>query len=258
MKMKSVFSFGFAAAMAFAAFADANNTLITFSTLGSDRPDLYADGTIVKDGEWYALAWTKNDTFGGLGSDGAPLVEGDRILLAAPLAKKGHCPWVVFQLDSQFVKKEGLDKGNYIVVLLDTRGVDAKQSPSPRVEGQKMPALVNGVVETAAKAPASGTSQRISGNVSGRKWNESEVADLGLTPKVTDIRVIGNRVQGWVSDLQPTVRYNVYRGKDVDKIDEVALDRPFVCPENGGSIFFDLEADEGSLIQVRRHSISGK
>jgi hypothetical protein len=42
------------AAIAAGVFADAANVLVSFSTT-SDR---YADGTPVKDGEWYALCWS--------------------------------------------------------------------------------------------------------------------------------------------------------------------------------------------------------
>lgn len=259
MKMKSVFTFGLIMTMALGAFADADNTLITFSTLGSNRPDLYADGTIVKDGEWYALAWSKNETFGGVKSDGTPMVDGDRILLAAPLAKKGHCPWVVFQVDSQLVKKE-LEGGNFFVIMLDTRGVDAV--PSKRVEGQNMPALLNGAIETAAKAPAGGGSQQIDGDVTGRKWAESAPAiDESILPTVSDLHYVGKKVVGKVKGLQPTIRYNIYFGKDIKSVNEIALDKPFMCPadpEAEVEFVLDVAGEGDGYLQVRRQSISGK
>ena len=51
----SKFCFTLATAVfAAGAFADAANVLISFSTTA----DTYADGTPVKDGEWYALCWS--------------------------------------------------------------------------------------------------------------------------------------------------------------------------------------------------------
>ena len=49
-------------------FAGITDYVATFSTPGPDR---YADGTVVADGECYALVWSpKGSTFAGFSADG--------------------------------------------------------------------------------------------------------------------------------------------------------------------------------------------
>ena len=79
------------AAAAIPAMAGQDNLLATFSTQGPDR---YADGTVVKDGESYALVWTKaGATFAGITVTGEAAGDQDlnRVLCVAPLAKDGRC-----------------------------------------------------------------------------------------------------------------------------------------------------------------------
>ena len=113
-----------AATFAAGAFADARNVLISFSTDGSET---YADGAPVLPGEWYALCWSPRETFGGITLDFKPVVEGDKILILAPLAEKGRCPETIFEVDSADVPK---GNGNYFVYVLDTRDVDGNVAKS--------------------------------------------------------------------------------------------------------------------------------
>ena len=57
----------------------------------SEGPDRYADGSVVLDGEVYALVLSKGE-FAGLNADGS-LVDpaNDTILAAASIAKGGEC-----------------------------------------------------------------------------------------------------------------------------------------------------------------------
>lgn len=65
-------------------FAGITDYVATFSTPGPDR---YADGTVVADGECYALVWSpKGSTFAGFSADGTTVSSADRVVLAAPLA----------------------------------------------------------------------------------------------------------------------------------------------------------------------------
>ena len=72
------------AAAAFPLLAGQDNLLATFSTKG---PDCYADGTVVKDGECYALVWTHtNAVFQGITVDGKAVGSQDenRVLCIVP------------------------------------------------------------------------------------------------------------------------------------------------------------------------------
>lgn len=65
-------------------FAGITDYVATFSTPGPDR---YADGTVVADGECYALVWSpKGSTFAGFSADGTTVSSADCVVLAAPLA----------------------------------------------------------------------------------------------------------------------------------------------------------------------------
>ena len=66
------------------AFGSMQDKLARFSTPGPDR---YADGSIVQDGECYALVWSPAGTaFAGFNADGTPVSSRDRVVLAGALA----------------------------------------------------------------------------------------------------------------------------------------------------------------------------
>ena len=112
-----------ASSAALPAAAGQNNLLATFSTKGPDR---YADGTTVKDGECYALVWTKEGaTFAGITVDGQAVGDQDlnRVLCVAPLAKGGRCPDVVVEVN-KVVADGYAGSGTFSLHLLDTRRAD--------------------------------------------------------------------------------------------------------------------------------------
>ena len=88
----------------------------------SEGPDLYADGTTVENGEYYALVYSEGagsvfkgfDTIGNL-VDPAQ----DKIIGIAPLADNGGCPPVVFIVDEGGFNP--YTNGVMKVYLLDTR-----------------------------------------------------------------------------------------------------------------------------------------
>lgn len=236
MKFSRFFAFLTVVATALGAFADANNMLVNFSTIG---PDCYADGkTAVKDGEWYALVWTKNDTFGGLDANLRPLVDGDLLLLAAPLAEKGRCPYVVFQLTTEETKD--IKGGKYLVILLDTRGADG--NPSARGADGK-PSVLNGVLAMSDGDAA--------GYKSEGSWLESPA---NVPPPVVVGIVVGeSKVEISASNLYPNVRYNVTAGAVPQKL----LSEPVALPRTGTSdpndkVVFVLNRPAGSGEQFYR------
>lgn len=239
-------------AAASVAFADAGNTLVVFSTTG----DTYADGvTQVQDGEWYALCWSANETFGGISSECEPIVEGDRVLLAAPLAENGRCPTTAFQIDS----KKAPTGGYYFVYLFDTRGVDGKPAKS---SGGK-PALVNAAVATTAKSGVakagesavvtnSGLAENPEG---GAAWGESAIDEAVVgQPVVKAFRVVGDKAMITVSNLHPSVRYNVFTGSSPEDISSATLDVPVSAEKNDLDIIVDK--DKGRFFKIGRQPIA--
>lgn len=102
----------FAGLASITAFAGIGNVVISFSTPG---PDKYADGTLVKDGETYALIWTKSGaTFAGKED------ENNKIVIKAPEATDHRCPYIQFQVDEEWVNAN-CPGGTWGVYLLDTR-----------------------------------------------------------------------------------------------------------------------------------------
>lgn len=223
------------------ALADAGNVLIAFSSKG---PDTYADGqTVVKDGEWYALVWTPNATFGGFDVNLNPVNEDERVMLAAPLAKDGGCPTVVFQVDS----KNAPTGGKYLVYLLDTRGVSG--APSAADENGK-PQIANGL---ALMSNAAGEGGILQGSGLGA-WNESDAAGVG-NPVITDFRIVGENALITVKGLAPKVRYTVVTGATVDKIN---MSDPVALPQVGedGVAVFGVEKNVGKFFRVTRQPIN--
>ena len=99
------------------AMAAMQDMVLRFSTPGPDR---YADGSIVADGECYALVWSpKGQVFAGFNADGTAVSSADRVVLAAPLALDGRCRDSLFQISAEEYAE--LAGGVWAVCLVDTR-----------------------------------------------------------------------------------------------------------------------------------------
>ena len=90
--------------------------VITFSTQG---PDKYADGSLVLDGECYALVWSSDGVFEGIGVDGKALDENDKVVYIGEFAKDGKCDPVAFQ-----IADDAFAGGAFELWVLDTRVID--------------------------------------------------------------------------------------------------------------------------------------
>lgn len=108
--MRKLVLFCAVAATAFGVFAE--DLMFEFSSSG----DKYADGTVVQDGEVYALVWSADGAFGGINNDGTVVRAGDEIVRTS-FAKDGGCFPTIFIMDSSKVKSSGV----YQMFLLDTR-----------------------------------------------------------------------------------------------------------------------------------------
>ena len=115
--MNKTLAFLSAVLMATVGFAGMENVVITFQSAG---PDKYLDGTPVVDGEYYALVWTPADaTFGGINANGTAVAP-SKVVLKAPLAKDGKCPYVEFHVSNDFFPG-GKACGTFWLWVLDTR-----------------------------------------------------------------------------------------------------------------------------------------
>ena len=238
-----------AAVVSFGAFADAANQLIAFSTPG---PDKYADGATVLDGEWYALVWSADGVFDGITTDCKAVDANDAVVIVAPLAKGGKCPYTVFQIDSKSVNCK--DDGVYAVYLLDTRNA-AKTAVAASVGGK--PASVNGAQAsesyTAAAATSGGATSQ--GAVAGAIWGAADAESAGdyKQPKITAFAVNGAKVVITVADMMPSVKYNIQMGATPDKLESYALETP---KSEVSSADFNIDAGDAKFFKVVREPLT--
>lgn len=227
-----------AASIAVGAFADAANVLVSFST----EADYYADGTSVKDGEWYALCWSPRTTFGGLKLDCTPAVEGDEVLILAPLAKGGRCPLVIFQLNST----EAPVGGEYFVYLLDTRDVtgSSASAATKAEDGRNVPAnVVNGAVASKRfTASASVGSNVASGTAvtGGASW-------AAVQPKITAFKVEAATVKITVAGMMSGLTYKVCMGETPDSLTSYAVETPETAE---GEAYFRIDPKDARFFSV--------
>ena len=184
---------------AFAGGAD--DVLVTFSTSG-DEPDRYADGKIVMDGECYALVWSSDGVFEGLRADGTPIDPQDKVVLAAAVAKDGHCPEVVFQIGADEAAE--MASGQYGVLLLDTR-VNEGGHVFPRGTAGGSLAMVNGfgaVAETQKVATSDHVTIDSLLRPEGLVAGENAAVVQGIKqPRIKGIKVVGSNVLLTVENL---------------------------------------------------------
>ena len=184
--------------------AGQDNLLATFSTKGPDR---YADGTLVKDGESYALVWTKaGATFAGITVTGEAVGDQNlnRVLCIAPLAKDGRCPDVVVEVN-KVVADLYAGAGTFSLHLLDTRKADG--TPGGVEAG------VNGYGATQAFTLSAATQLQ-----SGVATNAALAATATVLPdsipqpKIKSIEVKDGIVRLTVARTSKFVRYGVSSG----------------------------------------------
>ena len=228
-----------------AALAGQDNLLATFSTKGPDR---YADGTVVKDGECYALVWTKaGATFAGITVTGEAAGDQDlnRVLCVAPLAKDGHCREVVVEVN-KLVAVQWANGGTFSLHLLDTRKADG--TPGGLEAG------VNGYgtaqeFSLAAKSAADGVQAGVATNAALAATATILPASIPQ-PKIKSIEVKDGIVRLTVERTSRLMRYGVSSGttptglaadsdfapKDGDDLGDIVIE----APAKGSSGFFSV------------------
>ena len=144
------------------AFAGMEDMVLRFSTPGTDR---YADGSVVADGECYALVWSpKGTVFSGFNADGTPVASTDRVVLAGALALNGRCRDTLFQIPAD--EYAALEGGEWAVCLVDTRNIAGV--PTGAQDGR--PVRVNrwGVVDSGVKLEPAAAGKQTTVATSGR------------------------------------------------------------------------------------------
>ena len=237
----SKFCFTLATAVfAAGAFADAANVLISFSTTA----DTYADGTPVKDGEWYALCWSPRETFSGLDLNYNTLKSDEKLLILAPLAEGGHCPYVIFQIDSQ----EAPTGGNYFVYLLDTRDVTGETVAVATKDesGRRVP---DGVVNGSAEAQSFTASASIGSSIATTSTTSASIAAgdwAAVQPKITAFEVKDAKVKITVAGMMKGLDYRVNMGKDLGKMKSFDVK----SQSENGEAFFLIEPDDARFFKI--------
>lgn len=226
------------------AFANSvGDARISFSTKGPDR---YADGSVVMDGECYALVWSNDGKFDGFAANGECIDSYDRIVLIAPVARDGRCPPVLFQIPQ--IEAEELAGGQYAVYLLDTRIASGEAvRPCGTVNGKL--ALMNGYGAASANLAVGGLSAKTAA--------ETENGAAGLVasnvsaapadceqPRIKSMRIEGDNVFLTVENLKGFMR--VRSGGDL-----TASDSATAAVETSG------EGGEVTLLTRKPESPSG-
>ena len=226
--MLAVFAVFWCSAFAYGSMQD---KLARFSTPGPDR---YADGSVVRDGECYALVWSPAGTaFSGFNADGTPISSNDRVVLAGELAQGGRCPEAIFQIPASVY--EELKGGEWAVCLVDTRtvnGVPAGVRNGKPLRVNRWGIIAGGVNITeagssrlrlaAASTTAGGTSSSSSDGGRGatalpssvvRANNLSAVPPNLLPPQITAIEVGDGEVWLAVDGTVPYLDYTIISGE---------------------------------------------
>ena len=214
------------------AFAGMEDKVLRFSTPGPDR---YADGSIVRDGECYALVWSPaGQAFSGFNADGTPVSSSDRVVLAGALAEGGKCRDVLFQIPA--AEYAALEGGDWAVCLVDTRNLAG--TPTGTQNGKPLRVnrwgIISGGVEITSAASArprllTSGGQASSANddmvgtapraVRSARANILSAVPPNLAPpRITDIAVGDGEVSLAVEGTAPYLSYTIISGEKPDDL----------------------------------------
>lgn len=230
-----------------AAFSAANDAMVSFSTKG---PDKYADGATVLDGECYALVWTAPNSAGlAVAADGT--ASGGEIVLAAPVAKGGRCPKVIFEVNADDMAKK-YKGGSWSVLLLDTRrwGADGVARPAGTVAGKVTLVNATGEVSGGSVNVATASSSSVSA-VAAAVASATAVPEGTPSPTITGIRVDGANVFVTVRGTVPHLAYGLKSGETPSAVSEPA-GAPRSGEESGEIILVAPVKKGGEFFKVER------
>jgi hypothetical protein len=255
--------------LAFAVFpmiasASVQDKVARFSTPG---PDCYADGTLVADGECYALVWSpKGATFAGFNADGTAISANDRVIFAAPLALEGKCRDSLFQIPAdEYAELEG---GEWAVCLVDTRmanGVPAGVANNAPLRVNRWGAVRNEVkISTASTlvldsiaAPKAGGRSLLAAAAPSEAGvcagTLSAVPDSVKPPTITGLDVLDSG-EVWleVADTVPFLSYTIISGSEPGNLQEDGC-AEVVDGTSGGKIFIGTaQSSDCRFFKVKR------
>ena len=199
------------------AFAGMEDQVLRFSTPGPDR---YADGSVVRDGECYALVWSPaGKAFSGFNADGTPVSSSDRVVLAGALAQGGRCRDAIFQIPA--AEYSELKGGEWAVCLVDTRnlaGVPTGTRNGKPVRVNRWGIVSGGVniTDAASARPrlaAATPGVTRSGASAARANNLSAVPPNLAPPQITAIEVADGEVWLGVDGTVPYLDYTIISGE---------------------------------------------
>ncbi len=242
-----------------AILAASDDYLLRFSTEGLDR---YADGTVVPDGECYALVWSpKGSTFAGFSADGTTVSSADRVVLAAPLALDGRCRDSLFQIPAEEYAE--LAGGVWAVCLVDTRlangvpaGVAANvprrvnrwglvEDAGVKIEPASASALTAVARPKAAKRLMLAAEDEADDEGGARAANLSAVPATAKRPRITDFTVDGGVARLTVENTEPYLTYGIASGKSPTSLNSDG-DAGIADGKPGAAIEFEADASGGS------------
>lgn len=192
------------------AFADAANTLITFSTPG---PDKFADGTTVDGNAIYALVWSADGDFNGFTAEGKAVDDNDEVILTTR-ATGDHCGLTLFQIDSK--SEHAHADGVYAVYMLDAR------DPAGHVTGAALAQEFAGAAGTGNIAKAT---SEVPVDSEGNSLVKTDATIIGgdttaIAPIIKGIKIDGAQVTISVGNLVPGLSYTVMGGLKRDAVVE--------------------------------------
>ena len=201
--------------LAQSALAGVDDKVLSFSSSGTDR---YADGTPVLDGECYALVWSPaGQAFAGFNADGTAASPADRVVLAAPLAKDGHCRECLFQVPAE--EAAPLEGGTWSVCLVDTRtaaGVPAGAENGLPKRVNRWAAVEGGVTVADASAVGAPRPRALAKGASGvRATTRSSVPEGTQAPTIVDMTVADGVAAFAVADTVSWLTYTVESSEDL-------------------------------------------
>ena len=247
-----------------AVFASMEDRVLRFSTPG---PDCYADGTLVADGECYALVWSpKGATFAGFNADGTAISANDRVVFAAPLALEGKCRDSLFQIPAdEYAELEG---GEWAVCLVDTRmanGVPAGVANNAPLRVNRWGAVRNEVkISTASTlvldsiaAPKAGGRSLLAAAAPSEAGvcagTLSAVPDSVKPPTITGLDVLDSG-EVWleVADTVPFLSYTIISGSEPGNLQEDGC-AEVVDGKSGGKILIGTaQSSDCRFFRVKR------
>ena len=237
------------------AFAGVDNVAIMFSTPGTDT---YKDGRTVLDGECYGLVWTPTGaTFGGLAADGVA-AEPSKLVLKAPVAKDGHCPKVLFEIDEDYAKAN-CPGGTWNVVLLDTRRFETDADGVVVNGPDGLPKVASWGVGSSVVNDYGAAGSAVVGTMGAANAAERVISGHGTalpkgkgSPRITDCRIVEGNVYITVKGTHGSVRYGVKSGGRPNALEGDGKVRYgvtdgemiIVKPVKDGGEFFNVEVKE--------------